>query len=119
MLFWQKIVQIPSPRFLIFYNGVEERLEREELKLSDAFTIKEKVPWLELRAIMLNINSGYNKNIVNACKTLKDYVEYTSRIRRYAEKMDIEDAVEQAITECIREGILADFLTKYRAEAKK
>ena len=42
-----------------------------------------------------------------------------SRVRHYAENMDISDAVEQAITECIKEGILADFLMKNRAEAKK
>ena len=32
--------------------------------------------------------------------------------------MELEEAVEQAITECIREGILAEFLKKNRAEAK-
>ena len=31
----------------------------------------------------------------------------------------IEDAVERAVTECIREGILEDFLRKNRAEAKR
>ena len=57
--------------------------------------------------------------MVNACKTLKDYVEYASRVRAYAEEMPIEDAVERAIKECIEEGILAEFLKKCRAEAKK
>ena len=33
--------------------------------------------------------------------------------------MPIEEAVERAITECIREGILADFLSRNRTEAKK
>ena len=33
--------------------------------------------------------------------------------------MPIEEAVERTITECIREGILEDFLRKYRAEAKR
>lgn len=31
----------------------------------------------------------------------------------------IEDAVERAVTECIREGIFEDFLRKNRAEAKR
>ena len=31
----------------------------------------------------------------------------------------IEDAVERAVTECIREGILEEFLRKNRAEAKR
>ena len=36
-----------------------------------------------------------------------------------AESMKLEDAVERAITECIREGILSEFLSKNRAEAKR
>ena len=31
----------------------------------------------------------------------------------------IEDVVERAVTECIREGILEDFLRKNRVEAKR
>ena len=50
------------------------------------------------------------------CKTLSDYVEYTSRVREYAKELSIEEAVERAITECIKEGILAEFLKKNRAE---
>lgn len=118
-IYGSKIVKIPPPKFLIFYNGVEKRPEMEEMRLSDAFEIEDPDPSLELRAVMLNINPGNNQLLLDACKTLKDYVEYTSRIRTYAEEIDIEEAVEKAITECIKEGILADFLTKFRAEAKK
>ena len=118
-LYGSRRIMIPAPRFLIFYNGKEERPEREVLELSDAFEVKEEESWLNLKAVLLNINPGYNNDIVNACKTLSDYVIYTSRVRAYAEQMKIEDAVEQAITECIAEGILADFLTQYRSEAKK
>lgn len=53
------------------------------------------------------------------CKTLKDYSEYTHKVREYTKTMSVKDAVEKAITECIREGILADFLKQNRAEAKK
>ena len=52
-------------------------------------------------------------------KALGDYCEYTGRVRAYAKEMPIEEAVERAITECIREGILADFLSRNRTEAKK
>ena len=118
-LYGSRRIMIPSPRFLIFYNGREERPEREILELAEAFEIQEQEPWLNLKAVLLNINSGYNNDIVNACKTLSDYVIYTSRVREYAELVDIEEAVERVITECIAEGILADFLTRYRNEAKK
>ena len=118
-LYGSRRITIPSPRFLIFYNGKEERPEREVLELAEAFEIPEEEPWLNLKAVLLNINPGSNNDSVSACKTLSDYVIYTSRVREYAEQMKIEDAVERAITECIAEGILADFLTKYRAEVKK
>ena len=118
-LYGTKVVTIPPPKFLIFYNGVDERPEMEEMKLSDAYTIEDPDPSLELKAIMLNINPGNNDLLLRACKTLRDYVEYTSRVRAYAEEMELEEAVERTIAECISEGILADFLTKSRAEAMK
>lgn len=68
---------------------------------------------------MLNINKGHNRKLMETCKTLHDYAEYTSRVREYAVQMPLDEAVERAITECISEGILADFLRKNRAEAKK
>lgn len=49
---------------------------------------------------------------------MKEYALYTEKIRKYAEKMSLEDAVERAICECIEEGILEEFLKKHRAEAK-
>ncbi len=68
---------------------------------------------------MLNINKGHNRKLMETCKTLHDYAEYTSRVREYAAEMSLDEAVERAIIECISEGILADFLRKNRAEAKK
>lgn len=68
---------------------------------------------------MLNINKGHNRKLMETRRTLHDYAEYTSRVREYAAKMPLDEAVERAITECISEGILADFLRKNRAEAKK
>ena len=37
-------------------------------------------------------------------------------IRKYAAEMDIAEAVDRAVTECIRNNILADFLSAQRAE---
>ena len=68
---------------------------------------------------MLNINQGHNEKLKGLCKSLKDYSEYTARVREYADTMPISEAVEQAICECIQEGILAEFLKQNRAEAKQ
>ena len=117
-LYGTKLVKIPTPGFVIFYNGQEEQPDRQELKLSDMFSVHTDDQNLELRATMININRGHNRELLDACKTLRDYAEYTARVRKYAKTMPLEDAVERAITECIREGILAEFLKKNRAEAK-
>ena len=118
-LYGKKRIEIPSPRFVVFYNGAEERPDKELLALSNLFSVKDEEISLELKAIMLNINPGHNAGLLNACKVLRDYSEYTYRVRFYAKEMRLEDAVERAITECINDNILKDFLRKYRAEAKK
>lgn len=118
-LYGTKAVRLPTPKFVVFYNGRKELPDIQELKLSDVFTILEDDPVLELKVILININPGHNSTLLNTCKTLKEYTEYTARVRTYANLLPLDEAVEKAIAECIQEGILSDFLTKNKAEAKK
>lgn len=117
-IYGSKKVQIPLPSFVIFYNGVKSQPDRTEFFLSELFHPTTDQPALELKAVMLNINKGHNQKLMNACHTLRDYSEYVARIRTYSAEMPLTDAVEKAITECIQENILRDFLLKNRAEAK-
>lgn len=116
-LYGTKPIELPSPRFVVFYNGLEEQPDTKILRLSELYTIKEKCS-LELTAVMLNVNSGHNKELMKMSHTLWEYAEYTARVRKYAEEMELAEAVERAIEECIREGILKEFLEKNKAEAK-
>ena len=50
------------------------------------------------------------------CNTLNEYAQYVARVRHYAADMSLDQAVERAVDECIREGILAEFLTCNRNE---
>ena len=118
-IYGSKKVQIPLPSFVIFYNGVKSQPDRTEFLLSELFHPTTDQPALELKAVMLNINKGHNQELMNACHTLRDYSEYVARIRTYSAEMPLTDAVEKAITECIHENILRDFLLKNRAEAKQ
>ena len=116
-------VRIPAPHFVVFYNGSSDVSEDVILKLSDAFEerkgshLERKEPELELKVHFLNINQGYNEELMERCRTLREYSEFVARIRRYAAgETAIEEAVDRAVTECIAEGILADFLRSQRAE---
>ena len=117
-IYSSKKLQIPLPSFVIFYNGVQSQPDKSEFLLSELFHPTTDQPALELKAVMLNINKGHNQELMNACHTLRDYSEYVARIRTYSGELPFADAVEKAITECIQENILRDFLLKNRAEAK-
>ena len=55
-----------------------------------------------------------------ACSTLEEYAIFIDRVRRYADlsmsAAEMEKAVDKAVNECIKEGILAKFLSMHKAE---
>ena len=111
-----RLIKLPNPRFIVFYNGEAEQPARKEMRLSDAYIHKEDDPSLELVVTQININPGYNDELLEKCPTLKAYMQYVDRVRTYQKDMPLEEAVRRAVDECIREGILAEFLRKNRAE---
>ena len=40
---------------------------------------------LELTAVLLNINRNHNRELMEACRDLKDYAEYVDRVRNMPE----------------------------------
>lgn len=118
-LYTETPLQIPFPIYLVFYNGMKEEPERKELRLSDLFLQKSQsqTPALECTAFMLNINLGHNRELMEKCKTLKEYAQFIHAIRcQIASGLSLESAVENAVNECILKGILSDILRKNRAE---
>ena len=116
-LYSGKLVRIPAPKFVVFYNGTDFRPEQQVLRLSDAFEKKQDQPALELTVIVYNINLGHNQELLETCSLLKEYVQYVEQVRTFAKTMAFSEAVEQAVNHCIRNGILSDFLSENRAEA--
>lgn len=108
--------KIPAPSFIVFYNSREEKEDRWVNYLSDAYENKPDDPNLELKVVTLNINKGHNKELMEQCKILGEYAQYVTKVREYQRKMQLDEAVKKAVDECIREGILKEFLRKNRAE---
>ena len=118
-VYGETLVRLPLPQYIVFYNGTREEPDRLELKLSDAFICQnpEEKGSLECRAIMLNINYGHNRELMERCKRLRDYAVFVDRIRENCKRgMILGEAVKLAVDSCIKEGILADILKKNRAE---
>lgn len=118
-IYSSKMIELPTPHFVVFYNGVDSLPEKQELKLSDAYGVKTDTPELELKVQILNINSGMNEEVKKRCPVLREYMIYVERVRENAKRMPFEEAVELAVEECIRDNVLREFLLKQKAEVIK
>ena len=115
-LYSSSLQKIPAPNFIELYNGTDTLSDFSEHRLSSAFENLSGEPKLELIVTVLNINEGHNALLMEHCQTLKEYSQYVAKVRKYAAGMPLDQAVEYAVDECIKENILADFLRKNRAE---
>ena len=115
-LYSSALQKIPNPHFIVFYNGsmpIEDCCTR---RLSDAFYHATDNPSLELVVTTFNVNVGHNTELMSQCQILREYSIYVAKVRSFTEQMPLDDAVQKAVTECIQENILADFLRKNQAE---
>lgn len=115
-LYSSALQKIPAPKFVVFYNGAKKMEDCRISCLSEAYENLTEEPDLELKVITLNVNEGHNRELMEQCKILKEYAQYVARVRKYQKELPLNEAVELAVSECIREDILAEFLSRHRAE---
>lgn len=112
-----RILKIPVPHFVVFYNGKEDAPDQYDLRLSDAFEKETKNPEIELVCHVYNINSGKNTPLLSKCQTLREYMYFVDMVRKNNEiSGNLEDAIEKAINPCMEENVLRDFLAQHREE---
>ena len=112
-----RLLKIPTPQYIVFYNGTANMPDKKELRLSDAFQQPTEQPDIEVVAHMLNINYGHNKELMERCQKLKEYAQFIDIIRHYLkenEHWSNEQAISKAIDDCIKNNILRDILQKER-----
>ena len=110
------LLKLPEPHFIVFYNGTAKMPGRWINYLSEAYERHSSDPNLELKVVTININEGYNQELMKQCRILREYAQYVKKVREYTEKIPLNAAVKQAVDNCIQEGILEDFLRTNRAE---
>jgi len=120
-LYQKKLVKIPTPEFIVLYNGKDEYPDHQELRLSHAFknlfglSKGIELP-LELIVHVYNINQGRNPEILKRSETLNAYSIFIEKIKEYNEKLELDEAVRSAIKYCIEHNILKDFLEEHGSE---
>ena len=111
----KKAVRLPTPEFYTFYNGKEPWSREKILYLSDTYARKEEAPMLELCVKVININPEEGHEILDRCGILREYSEFVEILRKH-QQTDSSDAYKNAIEECMKAGILADYLKKKGSE---
>ncbi len=97
LIYNERLVKLPFPRYVVFYNGTEEQPEEQELRLSDAFVqVPEKEglkdtagteadktnkPSVEVVVQLLNINYGCNQELMEKCQKLMEYSRFIALVR--------------------------------------
>ena len=116
-LFTTALVKIPTPNFVVFYNGSRDMPDVTKLRLSEAFEIPAENGDFEWTATMLNINAGRNKTLLQKGKPGNHYSCYVDRVKTNVRTgMTKENAVSEAVNFAIQNDFLDGYLKKKKAE---
>ena len=113
--------KLPFPQYFVFYNGTMDEPDRSELKLTDLLDMPSspKTSCLECTAIMLNINYGHNKVLMEKCRRLKEYAIFVDTVRKsLSAGTPLEQSLSHAVDSCIDNDILKDILIKQKVEER-
>jgi len=118
-LYRKKMIKIPTPEFIVLYNGKEEFPDYKEMRLSDSFEIKNDTCYLELVAKVYNINKGRNAEMASRSAVLSGYEEFIAEIKsNLGSSMNLADAIRLAIKTCLSKNILVNFLREHSSEVE-
>ena len=114
----EELLQIPTPKLVVFYNGTKDEPDEKILKLSDSFSEStRKNADIEVKVRMININYGRNKELMEACRPLYEYSWFIQTIRELRKRLkDIGEATGKALTVMPDDFILKPFLVEHMAE---
>ena len=118
-LYGHRRIALPTPHFVVFYNGTGSRPEKEVMRLSDSFCHKTDEPNMEVVCTAYNINPGFNSELKENSGVLYGYSYFVDRVRNNLANNELADAIKNAVDECINEDILKDFFITRRNEVEK
>ena len=110
-------IPLPTPEYIIFYNGSDMNQDRTRLYLSDAFSMGRGSGSLECTCEVINVKRGYNQELLTKCHRLWEYSEFVSEIEEnILLGKSREEAIQSAIDHCIEQDILTDILKTEKSE---
>lgn len=115
-----RLLSLPVPKLIVFYNGKREQPDEMILKLSDSFPENSDAD-IEVRVRVLNVNYGRNRRLLESCRPLGEYSWLVEEVRKNNLTQDedgMSSAVDKAISEMPDDFVIKPFLEVHRAEVK-
>jgi predicted transposase/invertase (TIGR01784 family) len=113
----EKMVKVPRPEFIVFYNGKDDMPDTIELKLSEAFKDAYAKETLELTLTVYNINPGHNEWIRSKSNALREYTTFVAKIHEYEKGgMSLAEAIGAGVKYALEHGIMHSFIRKHSSE---
>ena len=118
--FGKRLIRLPVPKLVVFYNGTTDMPDETELRLSDAFPEEKRAEAdITVRVRMVNINAGRSPGVVASCKPLDEYAWLVARIRRNEREADPAAAIDAALDAMPESFLIKRYLDANRVEVKK
>ena len=118
-IYGEKLIMLPTPHFVVFYNGEKDVPDEQTLRLSDSYEVKREGNSLEVTVKMINVNYGRSNELMKKCTRLEEYSIFIQQVRVNTKKgMKLNKAIDEAIFYCMDKGILVDYLKKHRFRAR-
>ena len=120
------LIRIPTVKLVVFYNGSDRKNMKDDtyLYLKDAFSDGTESD-VQVRARLININSGHNKEMLEKCSALGDYSQLVSLVREYLDNAmlspvsDSDEAMAMALSFAWKElpdGWVKSYILQNRPE---
>ena len=110
-------IMLPTPKYVVFYNGTKATEETWKMRLSDSFEKNPEPGDFEWTATAININANHNKELQKNCKPLYDYISFVAKTRENLfSGSHKQEAFEKAVDWAINQNLLEGLFKKYRAE---
>ena len=112
-IFSEKLIKLPMPEFIVVYSGTAKQ-DVNEIRLSDCFEAG-ITPNIELIVKVIkkdNVKSGILQEYLSFCDM------YNINVRGKKTAAERLSGLRQVIHECIKNGILREFLKKHQKEVE-
>jgi len=121
-IYQERMLEIPTPEFIVLYNGTKPFPPEKILRLSEAYKVKDEIHKssgnLDFTIRVVNINPGCNDDLLQKSEALNGYTIFVERVRRSRDSgINLRDAITEAINWGMTQSTIKTFLKAHGLEA--